>query len=741
MSKRLSTLLLVTILVVSATSPAPQAARAATNEAITLKVSTSGVDSSACIDRGNPDRPACRNIQYAIENAQNGDTILVAQGTYTYPGLSLNSLCSNYTLNNAANYPIICIIDKTLTIRGGYSDTNWNSPNTNPALTVIDGQNTHRGITSLSTSATVAKANLTLENFTVQNGYAQGIAGSSGSNFWKREGRGGGMLTDSTFTLRNVVFRNNRAYGANSSENDNPGAVGVGGALVASMPQQRNAMMEKVTFDNNSSRGGDGPQSGGYGFAGAFYTYNIILTGNAITVTNNTTQGGNGSGDGQMPNGAMADGLGGAISIHFHSQATLTNVYATGNRATGGNASNASGSLGGHGFGGAFYAESASSLYIYDSLITGNQSQGGNAYQAGLGGGGGVMATASDLHLQRVRIVGNTARGGTGTGTRGSTGGGGVYLTNFDGSVNPTFYIANTIIADNYIEMGSGPGNPGGGGGGLWIQGAMVDFSHVTLAGNRMAQDLGYGSGMIIVNFGTPYPSSITLRNCLISDHLDTDPSGGTQSTIHLWNGNTATFSGGNWANNSNNTNLENDPWTGGGPGVFNGLNTIAQKASAGYIAGFAPYYNYHLAASSPAKDQASSSSETQDFEKDSRPYATAADTGADEYQPFTFYGAPGNGSARLDWSAASARLAGGVSRYDLTVTCPTGAAAPSGFPCGTPVNIGLVTGLSLSGMSNFFGYQATLEAKNASGSTIMVSTITAVTPTDKMVYLPVTLR
>ena len=735
--RRVGIAILLAALALAGIFPSVEPGLAAADVAVTLKVSPTGTDAPACTDRNNPNLPACRNIQYAVENAQSGDTILVAQGTYTYSGLSNPNLCNNYTLNSSANYPVVCVVDKTLTIRGGYSDSNWTSPSIDPGLTIIDGQGTHRGVANMSSSTTVAKANLTLENMTIQNGFAQGFTGAQD---WQKEGRGGGMLTDSTFTLRNVVFRNNRVYGA--STNSGAGAVSVGGALSVSMPQPRNAVLEKVVFDNNYSQGGNGAERGGYAFAGAFYTYNVVMAASYITITNNTAQAGSAGGDGITNDGATADGLGGAISVHFQSRVVLSNVYAYGNRAIGGNAGSASGYQGGHGFGGAIYAEGATSLEVYDSLLTGNQAIGGGGNRAGLGGGGGLMDTVSALKLQRVRVVGNSARGGTGSAVRGSVGGGGLYLTNFDPNSNPTFSIANSVIADNYIEMGSGPSNPGGGGGGVWIQGAKVEFLNCTMAGNRMAQDLGYGSGMIIVSFSTPRPSAVTMSNCLISDHVDAAPSeGGIQSTIHLWGGNTLTFNYGIWANNTNNTNLENDPWCGEGPGTFYGLATMQEKTSAGYIAGYAPHYNYRLAASSPAINQAVNSSESLDFEKDSRPYDGAADIGADEYQPLRLMAAPGDGSAKVDWSGMASRLLGGVSYYELTVTCPQGGAAPQGITCGEPVRLSQVTSYNLTGLTNLATYQLMLQARGAGGTSLMASQTVTLIPTDQLVFLPVTLR
>jgi len=133
--------------------------------AITRYVASSGNDTGDCSSAASP----CRTIQYAVNEASSGDTILVAQGMYTYnqaadpctflydPGIGKDGRA------------VVCIVDKVLTILGGYSISSWLKANPTSNLTVVDGQNLHRGVFLIGFSTTTASLDMeVLQSRTVE---------------------------------------------------------------------------------------------------------------------------------------------------------------------------------------------------------------------------------------------------------------------------------------------------------------------------------------------------------------------------------------------------------------------------------------------------------------------------------------------------------------------------------------------------------------------------------------------
>src|SRR5690606_12350223 len=156
---------------------------------------------------------ACKSIQAAVQQAKSGDTILVAGtsgGTvYTYPG---SSSCESETGAPA----VVCVFKKQLTIRGGYQAGSWASSDPAGNLTIIDGQGKYRGVFVLSYNEPTATG-LTLEGFTVRNGYGSGIGKRPGDD--ALFGFGGGMFVEyaGSIVVRNVTFDSNTAKGGDRS--------------------------------------------------------------------------------------------------------------------------------------------------------------------------------------------------------------------------------------------------------------------------------------------------------------------------------------------------------------------------------------------------------------------------------------------------------------------------------------------------------------------------------------------
>ena len=88
---------------------APQTAYATTG---TRYVAMNGNNTSnTCTDSSAP----CATIQYAISQADTGEEVRVASGTYT-------------DLHVTGGMTAVVQIDKSITIQGGYTTTNWSTP-------------------------------------------------------------------------------------------------------------------------------------------------------------------------------------------------------------------------------------------------------------------------------------------------------------------------------------------------------------------------------------------------------------------------------------------------------------------------------------------------------------------------------------------------------------------------------------------------------------------------------------
>ena len=569
-----------------------------------------GADGSGC---GVSPASPCKNIQKAVNASATLDEIRVATGTYAYQA-SLEA-CS--TIGNTA---VVCILNKQLTIRGGFSASDWTTPNPVANPTTIDGANARRGILVEKTDGTAPTTALTLENFHVRNGKAQ--IPTLGAGDALIFAFGGGLLADTAKTvLVNVAFENNQAIGANTGSSYG-GAGSGGGAALRACPS--GTSLDTVTFTNNLAKGGSGANSGGYGIGGGLFTYHTTLTATHLTFSGNTATGGNTAGAGTATNGQRGDGQGAAVAFQDGTQATVDHLTAISNVTTGGNANASAGSNGGGAFGGCVYLEGKSdqisALTLSDSAIYGCSAIGGDSYNGGYARGGGVMVNDASLTLERSFVVDNQSVGGDGNaggGMRGSGDGGGLTIAR-DTNFAVTVTLRNDVIADNLTDMGTGHTVSGGGGGGLFLQGLTATVTHSTFARNAIGANM-LGEAVVLIPFAA-LNTTANFDYSIFADH--TVPASG--EAIATQPSQTANFSQGLFAGNADDTNAGE-----GGNGVFNGLGSMASAASADFLAPGPPDFDYHLLDSSPAIDLALASAESLDVDGLAR--SGTRDAGADE--------------------------------------------------------------------------------------------------------------
>jgi hypothetical protein len=659
-----------------------------------------GADTATCGAQSQP----CASIQHAVNRAVSGQTIRVAAGTYTYNATT--DVCGGAVA-------VVCIRNKGLSIIGGYNATTWAGPNPAANLTIIDGQNSTRGILMQRGSSPAANT-LVMEGFTVQNGRVQGASSGPDPEIFAF---GGGLQSDNSITvLRRMVFRNNRAVGG-GAENSYGGA-GSGGA-VAIRGGQAGTTLQNITFTNNQAIGGDGQERGGYGIGGALYFFNTVANVQNITASSNISRGGNSNGSGRV-NGENADSQGGGIAVQRDSNVQFQNITVTNNQAIGGNAPNGQG---GGSFGGGIFAENAR-LTITDGLVQGNVAQGGTGRNEVSGGsiavGGGVSTDQTFTVLDRVRVINNRASGGNGVIISGTGGGGGGAFVRQTG--DSTVSIVNSVFADNLAEMGSTGTKTGGGGGGITVRGTALTIQHTTFARNRLGAAPMQGNSILLLNDGAATASTATIANSIVANH--SEYSGAI--ALHVKPGNTANLQAVLFDGNSTDT---------GGGGTINGLGNII-AGPVNFQSPGAPNYDYRILGTSAARDASVNSSLAIDIDQEARD--NRPDIGAHEYQRpaiTAVYGVPTASSTILvHWQTVN--MDGALSHFELTINCPSGGSSPSNINCSVPVNVGTQMAQYLSGLTNYVSYNVTVRAYSTTGTILCEKNIN-VTPMDQFLYLP----
>ena len=434
-----------------------------------IRVAISGEDTPGCGAEGNP----CRTVQHAADEALPGDEIRVAAGTYTgtnsYGGLSQ-----------------VVFLTKTLTIQGGYTTTNWTTPDPEANPTTLDAEGEGR-VLVISDTITVHA-----EGLRFQSGDATGRGGGPDN-----EDAGGGLYVfTATVTISNcVVF-------SNTGSTTGPG---YGGGLYV-----REGSVELVHNEILSNTAGTNV----YGFGGGLY----LDHGNAILVQNevmsNTASywddgyGGGlylegGSSPDPLPSASLientlqgnyasrrADGQGGGMYAKHYNVVLLDNLVQCN---TGGAAD--------EGKGGGLY------IFFSDALLERNLVRyniANRGFEEGISGGV-HFCTCGDVTLRNNTVFGNTACiGGNGYG-------GGMSFCKTTATLDSNSIISNTATLSTGVEVK-------GWGGGVWAgDNASLSMSNDLVAGNH-AKTQGGGLWLGVENDGYN-PRAHRLEHVTIADN------------------------------------------------------------------------------------------------------------------------------------------------------------------------------------------------------------------------------
>lgn len=692
-------------------------------------VSPGGIDIGEC----DSSQTACKTIQYAVFVSNSGDTIKVAEGTYRYDG-------HNRCMPNLVTKAVVCIYNKTLTIQGGFSSANWSyaNPITNP--TIIDGAGQYRGVVIMdSIHSDDISPHLEMTGFTIQNARAFGPNYSDNPD---PGGSGAGMFSQrASLDLSDMIFKNNEAIGANvGGETGSGGSADGAGLRIEITPPNSVSFLTRVSFENNISRGGSGPDRGGVAL-GALFIWDGYVVIEDSNFLNNKAIAGNSQGSGLTD--IKADALGGGIAVETGIVDIIrTNV--TGNEVTGGNASQ----YGGGGFGGGIFVEEVPGgkqydyqtiVRIIDSYVTNNKAKAGTGSRGGDGAGGGVDVDSADMVIERSHIMNNSVAGGNGT-TAGPGAGGGIYLFavrdgDYYGSIN------NSVVAYNTAAYGTGGGtNPAyGGGAGIVIQGVDTNIYQTTIAYNKNEGNLALGTGLLVVPFYISESNirqpEVNLVNSIISNH-----SIGKYNATALVTAEKTTMNinGLMFAENIQDRNTDPNFYK---PGIVNGLETIINAPSVGYVAPQDPYYNFHLRLDANARDKGNIDVLTNDLDNQLRPQNGKPDFGADEFHPFNLDGAPRNGTLLIDWKKSLSYFLGGADNYRITVQCDTGANPPDQINCGGTITNYPETSIFLTGLSNHKSYTVSVWINDSTNIEIGYSNPMTIKPSDLFVNLPLIIK
>ncbi len=441
-----------------------------------IRVATIGTDTIGC---GSVITP-CGSLQNAVDQASDGDTIKVAAGTY--------SDVHTYTWFIDPIYPYsitqVVLISGNITIRGGYTTTDWNTfdPEANP--TILDAQEQGRGV------YIAAGSTVTLEGLRIVNG--RGAQEESGAP----DGGGGigvELYGDTHLTIRNCDILSNTALSGDSIYSSGGGVYFRDGTLT----------LENSRVVSNTAVSAGGSSGGG-----------VYVRSATVTMTNNLFQ------------DNVSDRFGGGAYFYECTAYVAHNTFQENTAAEdGGGLQTVRGDLlltdntlvdnTASGIGGGLYGQVGGAGHAY--TITHNLIQDNLAgVDVDDSAGGGAYLTASDgrIVFSHNQVVSNMALDCREQTAWFQGRGGGLYISQYYDS---SALVSDNLFQDNWAATGQ---QCTGVGGGVFVSGE-VQLERNRILNNRAASypDWGiyfpvYGGGVYVHDGGV---SRVTMTNNILA--------------------------------------------------------------------------------------------------------------------------------------------------------------------------------------------------------------------------------
>jgi hypothetical protein len=468
----------------------------------------------------------------------------------------------------------VVYLSRTLTLRGGYTTTDWLVPDPAANPTTLDAEGNGRGI------YIAGVISLTIEGVSITGGRPP--AGDDNG--------GGVYVATATLTLSDSFVSSNQAY--------------AGGGL--SVVNGRATLISNTIVANDATRG----------CGGIFIDRSSTqITRNRI-VTNSTEGDGGGlciwdstaSLDGNIVAGNSADLQWGGGIYMYGSDAVLARNIIQANTVV---------------YNGGGMAALESSVVLSDNVFQGN-----SAYN-----GGGLFLTLANATVSGNSVLSNTATGDGGGASVGDSEvafignlvsfnsasiGGAVSLIGGQITVDRDVVMSNTAVIGGGVFVGDGTGTftntvlasnrAGTEGAGVYVLDASVRLLHTTIARNQG----GDGSGVHIEN--DVLSSTVALTNTILVSHsIGLYAATGTKATLNgtLWGS-------GTWGNFTD--------YDGPGTILTGTVNIWGDPAFVVPDAG-----DYHIRSGSAAIDAGMNAGVIKDIDGESRPFGRGYDLGADE--------------------------------------------------------------------------------------------------------------
>lgn len=269
------------------------------------------------------------SVQAAVDDADEDDVIKVAAGNYT-------------DIHVRGGITQVVYINKTVTIRGGYTLTNWITPDLDANITTLDAQNLGR---VMVISGTITP---TIKGLHITRGNATGLGGGSVS-FPSYDVGGGVHIAWAAATISNCVISGNTA---------NSVGPGLGGGVFLYASR---AVLGGNTVQGNIASTAEHGEGGG-----------LFLHASPATLSGNTVQGNIASTAGR--------GIGGGLGLYV-SDAVLIGNTIVGNTAASNPVAN--------GYGGGLSAGQGADFFALNNVIAGNHANthGSGVYVWNMSGG------------------------------------------------------------------------------------------------------------------------------------------------------------------------------------------------------------------------------------------------------------------------------------------------------------------------------------------------------------------